>query len=1042
MPISCRCASCQTKFAFADEHCGKRARCKTCGATFVIASSGAIIEPRKGGRTLAPQSSKKVTRTEAHPAPHVSPSVVQSGSARVRRGQGLRIAVISGGVALLIAGVAIGSFVFRASGYRESEVAKSLPKNAAPKDPPGASAPVAPPAASDFEKVRTAAVIDQSGLPVGALFEARMIRSTKLVWTERTLIDQLFAEQNLQGLFSPEAGAKRTAIAKILKADVLALVRSRARTDGKKMLELVVFESQRGLRLATHAMPATENAEADSAALEGVFQRALAKVSEQILEVIAVPAFVNLDLDYRQKHLATGFAKRLEFYLQQRKGVLLVEFDEAKTLAQETELAGATIAHPLPLLLLGDFRHDGVGAARRARVSLTMQRGNKVLGARSQANLQPDDCLTALLTMSDELMNNVANGSAPVAIDRATEIEQFTRRAFALQQNGNWTDCATLLEAALLLDPQNVELRMNAVHAYAMIARQHFPRAEADAEEAAKGLQVYRRLLEHVDAGCRPVKKFDPPRPPQETAALQAPDHEAFMACVEARLALFLAAKVPSLQELCTEVFDLERRICLDLCRARARAGYGDDAFFLNWTLVQKPYATQTKMVCALTQELKELPFAKERILLYANLRVMLHKLNDSDVFLAMLESDSHPDLKAAAEILNQNRPSNRVIKVNPVPERDLRKERDELGGLPPTQRVSLTVVTGDPREIGKDIRFFNLCVPLGNGQDLITRNAHFYLMREKGKLMTVRTSGLPIACINSACYDGRYVWLCYQNPEDVPFLSVFDPEEFRVYDFGPESGLPLVDPATLPKGTTLPRFLATPIGPGRAVLAGTMGRSWIGLATFAPKEGCRIEVIHEARDLYRGKGAPIEASASVAFAPTCAFTLESPTGERRAVVGRESPSADIQHHPLIIDPVRKTVTVSATKIEKPLLFQQGIVRDGAVYYVDANKKTHALVRFEFPGAIVPTGIDNVPPLSARFVGDHIFMTSTTDWYVGSLSNKEVRRVSANNLKFPGGVEGWGTSNHYGYLVGGFHLPHENWATYQLNAAASQADIK
>jgi len=63
------------------------------------------------------------------------------------------------------------------------------------------------------------------------------------------------------------------------------------------------------------------------------------------------------------------------------------------------------------------------------------------------------------------------------------------------------------------------------------------------------------------------------------------------------------------------EVTQFERAIWLDLCRLRARAGYGDDCTLLIWALVDVPLDKQAAIIRAMLQELKDLLSRRTRII-------------------------------------------------------------------------------------------------------------------------------------------------------------------------------------------------------------------------------------------------------------------------------------------------------------------------------------------------------------------------------------------------------------------------------------------
>lgn len=252
-------------------------------------------------------------------------------------------------------------------------------------------------ASLDFKRIGTCAVVDLSQTPTGALFESKVLGSRNLSWVERGQVDKVVRELELQALFSPQGGSKRAGLGKLLQADALVMLRATEASDEMKtkVLEIVVCESQYGLRLAVKAIPLTGTAEIEVEQLESVLNAALAKLAGKITEVCAVPPFISHDLDYRYDYLKAAFARTLEQHLLNRPGVLVVELVEAQTLAKEAFLAGKNenLARRLPLFFLGAFRNEGKEDHRRLQLDLTLRRGDKELGARQVNGILPSDAL-------------------------------------------------------------------------------------------------------------------------------------------------------------------------------------------------------------------------------------------------------------------------------------------------------------------------------------------------------------------------------------------------------------------------------------------------------------------------------------------------------------------------------------------------------------------------------------------------------------------------------------------------------------------------
>src|SRR5262249_33564473 len=158
---------------------------------------------------------------------------------------------------------------------------------------------------------------------------------------------------------------------KLLKADILVMVRP-VKDPKEQMLEVVVSETARGLRLSLQSVPITKDADADVAALLAVGKEGIKRHGEKVKEGGAVPPFVSQDLEFTHHHLMGAYAKLAEAEALDRKGVLVVELQEAEALAKEIALAdaGAKLGRLLPVYLLGEYRHEGKGEQRTVTLKL------------------------------------------------------------------------------------------------------------------------------------------------------------------------------------------------------------------------------------------------------------------------------------------------------------------------------------------------------------------------------------------------------------------------------------------------------------------------------------------------------------------------------------------------------------------------------------------------------------------------------------------------------------------------------------------------
>lgn len=225
----------------------------------------------------------------------------------------------------------------------------------------------------------TAAFLDVSRKPIGALVEQRLLEYPKAIWLERTEIEKVLQERAISSLLGPAACAERAAVGRILKADLLILLQHVA--EPAEYAKLVVCETASGLRLASHSVPLSQKTEDNAAEIVLFARQAIAKHGEEIREICAVPPFISHELSYEYDHLKSAYAKLIEQAIRDRPGLLTVELQEAQAISKEVRLTGAQIRRALPLYVLGEFRHEGKGEGRSLAVRLRVMRGEKPTAA-------------------------------------------------------------------------------------------------------------------------------------------------------------------------------------------------------------------------------------------------------------------------------------------------------------------------------------------------------------------------------------------------------------------------------------------------------------------------------------------------------------------------------------------------------------------------------------------------------------------------------------------------------------------------------------
>ncbi|MDD3927006.1 MAG: hypothetical protein PHT33_10175, partial [bacterium] len=237
--------------------------------------------------------------------------------------------------------------------------------------------------------------------PLFSLLEADLLQDKKLKLLERNQIDQVFKEQELSLMLSPEGGASRVKAGRLLKADLLVLLQmteKEVEDENKakrrvRTIEVVISETGGGLRLMIRTLPAGDVIEADASALETAIREGIKKYKERIVEICAVPPFMSKDLSHQYDYLQTAYAKLVEQSLLRQSGIVVVELAEARAIAEEMSLTGDTagIKRNLPLYIMGEYRNDGIEDKRQTRIALTLKRGDKELKGINSQMMTPEE---------------------------------------------------------------------------------------------------------------------------------------------------------------------------------------------------------------------------------------------------------------------------------------------------------------------------------------------------------------------------------------------------------------------------------------------------------------------------------------------------------------------------------------------------------------------------------------------------------------------------------------------------------------------------
>lgn len=840
-----------------------------------------------------------------------------------------------------------------------------------------AGADAAPP---DGGRQLRCAVLSETGAsgtglrPFAELLEIELAGRPGLTLVDRAEIEHVLREQQVAEALAAGETAKRVALGRLLRADLLVLLRAGEAPLTKVVLEgegaqppaaeakprenrlhawVAVCETRHGMRLGTSAIPLTPDVHGDAVAAAGRVDAAVEKTRDGIRAVIAVPPFLSRDLFPDADRLKAACAKLVEQALLARPGVVAVELDEARALAQELALAGGPdVRRAAPAYLMGEYRTDRPdpsSGASRVSVSLSLRRGDRELAITRTGAVTTDRLPAALSQAVDELDHHFGRGEVQ-GLDR--EARALAARAREFYVVGDWAEAAALYEASLLLDPRQLEPRLElalslqripltrdertALQGLALRRPDAFPedrvRETAVIEHVIAG---YERRLSHLEIYLRDGTHEDPRPliwefgwPPIEIGG-DDHGHES-VAGFSARIGT------------------ATRESFLRVIRSRLAEGAPRDGLVrallggMPWRVGRETPEDGLRLMLDVLREVSQLPDAP----LYATTLALKSSQPGSFGVSLLLGTPEHEAFMAARKAILLDPllgwPDPRVATAVERAERSAREmsemfQRERAAAVVPTTMPVQAPAAGapapiefrpfEPKLIGPDGQpvvpdrgdYFRW-KPLDSSIDVAWTRRGVWLVREPGRAEPAFSDVAGAGAPRSLSYDGRFLWATFQGAQDgdPPVLLARDVRpRGRTWRVNAGHGLPI------PARTVLPSFdpsvpsmrhvlSVAGVEPGTAVVAGYFGRTWIATVTLDEAAGPNVEVFHEAREVPAPRSTTDErwSNPSLAFEPDGMFTIHGEPGahgrtpRRVVVLGRGD-------RPLLVDPDARAVSVT-----------------------------------------------------------------------------------------------------------------------------------
>ncbi|MEX0774084.1 MAG: hypothetical protein WD042_00070 [Phycisphaeraceae bacterium] len=375
------------------------------------------------------------------------------------------------------------------------------PKRTAPEPLPVRAAPPADPVL-DPQKSATCAVLVDPGASsqiaaVAALLEQALADEPRLNLLDRSIIDAALNEQVLATAFAGDASSARVQLGRILKADVLVMLRKSLEED-EGAADLIVTDTSLGLRAVVQTIDVGHKPEAIAAATHKLVARGLERLREPIGAIVAVPPFIDDNLTTEHRSLQDALATICEQAVLTHPNVFIVAFDEAQALSRETTISGATKLgdRGIPLYVKGSYKHERTGTGPAVRLRLNMSRGESSLAWETPEAMPEEQVGPFCAEAVGRLLAKSIGAPAKV---KYRETVQLQRRIGELRDAGDRKAAIRLAEAAILLDPADIQARIEAVELLGSVSQKLSDRRDDPEQRKANLEQSVQMWLRAMD---------------------------------------------------------------------------------------------------------------------------------------------------------------------------------------------------------------------------------------------------------------------------------------------------------------------------------------------------------------------------------------------------------------------------------------------------------------------------------------------------------------------------------------------------------------
>jgi hypothetical protein len=294
---------------------------------------------------------------------------------------------------------------------------------------------------------------------------------------ERDLLRKVFDEIALTMMLGADQTENRRKAGALLKADMLVLL-SVEKAEDEKNVKMVISDCSSGARLRIGWVP-FDRSKLDNTCrgLIRIVSETLERFRDGVKQIIGVSYFVSKNLIHDYDHLQAGYASLLGNALSMLPGTAVIEIEEARSIRHEEELAGdMQVDRVVPLLVEGEFRVQSPGSKRQGKIHMTIRLSDET-GVIHQIDNNDLNMDKVAVFITDDVGQEILRlTKLPLLkmVDTEKQFAALVERASEFARVGAWKHSIALREAAVLVEPNSVEQRIQLIYEYGRVKKPRY----------------------------------------------------------------------------------------------------------------------------------------------------------------------------------------------------------------------------------------------------------------------------------------------------------------------------------------------------------------------------------------------------------------------------------------------------------------------------------------------------------------------------------------------------------------------------------------